>query len=119
MPKKNLIITQKIKFNIINDILFISLQRFDRITNSINESTVTIDEMIDFKQFMDPIYDLNNYIYSLKGIVNYKGNLVKGHYWSYIKINNIWYEFNDSNILKIEKINLNSDTACILVYERQ
>ena len=68
---------------------------------------------------MNPIYDLNNYIYSLKGIINYKGNLVKGHYCSYIKIYNIWHEFNDSNILKIEKINLNSDTACILVYERQ
>ena len=49
MPKKNLIITQNIKFNIINDILFISLQRFDRITNSINESAVTIDEMINLK----------------------------------------------------------------------
>ena len=117
--KKNLIITQKIKFNIINDILFISLQRFDRITNSINESMIAIDEMLDLKQFMDPIYDIKNYIYLLKGIINYKGNLVKGHYWSYIKIYNNWFEFNDSNIKKIEKIDLISDTACILVYERQ
>ena len=45
ISKKKILI--KIKFNIINDILFISLQRFDRITNSINESAVTIDEMIN------------------------------------------------------------------------
>lgn len=95
------------------------MQRFDRITNSINESMVTINEILDLKQFVDPIYDLNNYIYSLKGIINYKGNLVKRHYWSYIKIYNNLFEFNDSNILKIEKIDLISDTACILVYERQ
>ena len=47
ISKKKILI--KIKFNIINDILFISLQRFDRITNSINESAVTIDEMINLK----------------------------------------------------------------------
>ena len=80
---------------------------------------VTIDEKLDLKQFMDPIYDLNNYIYSLKGIINYKGNLDNGHYWSYIKIYNIWFEFNDSIIKKIEKIDLNNDSACILVYERE
>ena len=95
------------------------MQRFDRITNSINESMIAIDEMLDLKQFKDPIYDIKNYIYLLKGIINYKGNLVKGDYWSYIKIYNNWFEFNDSNIKKIEKIDLISDTACILVYERQ
>ena len=49
-----------------------------------------------------------DYSYELKGIVNHYGNAIGGHYYSYIKVDGEWKEFNDSfvkdfNICEIEK----------------
>ena len=41
-----------------------------------------------------------------------------GHYYAFINIQNKWYEFNDSSCYEI-KLNKISETAYILVYERE
>ena len=42
-----------------------------------------------------------------------------GHYFAFINIQNQWYEFNDSSCYEINKLNHVSETAYILVYERE
>ena len=61
---------------------------------------------------------VNSFKYSLKGIVNYRGNFEESHYWTIIKINGIWYEFNDSIIRKKHNIEFQNSTAVFLVYEK-
>jgi ubiquitin C-terminal hydrolase len=95
-----LIVKQNIKFRIVNDAIFsfFSIQKLDRLSNSINKSLVKLEEIFDLSLFIDILSDLNNYNYSVKGLVNYKGDLEKRHYWSNIKIKEEWYEVNDSLI---------------------
>ena len=56
--------------------------------------------------------------YKLFGIINHVGNLNYGHYYSYIKLENEWYEFNDSNVFKINNLTYYSSTVCALFYEK-
>ena len=41
-----------------------------------------------------------------------------GHYYSFIKIRNNWYEFNDSIVRKIDKLDMNNNEICVLLYKK-
>ena len=116
--KKDLIIEQYINFSILNDIVFITLQRFNKETNSINNSLVKYDDVLDLNPYMDAKSESNDYMYFLKGIVHYRGNIEKGHYWSNIKIRGEWYDFNDNFVSKLDMQEYQNSTAFILVYEK-
>ena len=60
----------------------------------------------------------NDLKYKLIGTIHHNGTLQYGHYYSIIKINNDWYEFNDSFINKIIDLNYNSSNVCILFYKK-
>lgn len=116
--KKDLIIEQYINFSILNEVVFISLQRFNRKTNSINNSLVKYDDVLDLNPYMDIKSESNDYMYFLKAIVHYRGNIEKGHYWSNIKIRGEWYEFNDNFVKKLDRQEYQNSTVFILVYEK-
>ena len=42
--------------------------------------------------------DNSNYKYRLSGILVHSGSAGSGHYYSYIKIGEKWYEFNDRKV---------------------
>jgi ubiquitin C-terminal hydrolase len=42
-----------------------------------------------------------------------------GHYYAFINIEKEWFEFNDSSCFPCEKFNKSSQTAYILVYQRE
>ena len=56
--------------------------------------------------------------YELFGIINHFGSIEEGHYNCIVKIENFWYEFNDSTVNKINKLNYISDSVCIFLYRR-
>lgn len=45
---------------------------------------------------------LNNVSYLLRGVVIHNGSISGGHYYTYIKINHNWYEFNDSSVKLVQ-----------------
>ena len=57
--------------------------------------------------------------YNLIGIGNHSGSIDFGHYYAYIKINNSWYEFNDSFTSSCGGISLDSSGAYVLFYQRE
>ena len=111
IPYKNKIINH-FKYHT-NNIIIIHLKRF--LFNDETKKTEKIRNKINIKENITN----DNINYKLKGFIEHIGNsMVSGHYVSYIKINNIWYRFNDSNISKKgPKLKDNTD-AYILLYEK-
>ena len=115
---KNMKHHKKIKFSILNDILILSLQRFDPYLSMKSSIRVSFEDILDLKDFCDEdLYKLNTR-YRLYGTINHIGNINYGHYYSYIKINDMWYEFNDSIVKKINNMEYNSSSVCVLFYEK-
>ena len=56
--------------------------------------------------------------YRLTGVVNHMGSQSYGHYYTYQLIGSQWYEFNDTDVTTIEKKDLVTKHAYILVYEK-
>ena len=79
---------------------------------------VSFTEYINLKEFCD--YDLykDNTNYRLFGTINHIGNINYGHYYAYVRIGEIWYEFNDSIVRKINSMDFNSSSVCVLFYEK-
>ena len=102
------------------EILILSLQRYDIRMKKKNNCKIEFNENIDLKKFSDQDC-CGNYStkYNLIGIGNHIGSMDFGHYFAFINIQNQWYEFNDSSCNEINKLNHVSETAYILVYERE
>ena len=116
--EKKINIKKEIRFNILNQILIFSIQRFDPLLSVKNESMILYDEIIDLMPYSDGHLKDNDLKYKLIGTIHHNGTLQYGHYYSIIKINNDWYEFNDSLITKIIDANYRSSNVCILFYQK-
>ena len=116
--KKNIPHIKKIKFSMINDIIIFSLQRIDPYYSTKSRVNVAFKEFIDLKEFCD--FDLykNNTKYRLFGTINHIGSINSGHYYAYIRINEIWYEFNDSIVRKVYSMDFNNSSVCAFFYEK-
>lgn len=58
-------------------------------------------------------------VFELIGIINHSGNVMGGHYFSYIKnFNTKWYMFNDTQVQEIPKSKLLSNKNYCLIYRR-
>ena len=66
-------------------------------------------------------YNKHSYIYDLYGICNHIGNSVNGHYFSYIKNYDNWYEMNDDIVTKIidYEENIVTNNAYCLFYRKR
>ena len=81
------------------------------------KSPVTLD-LKDLKDLMDDNLLNLNINYSLYGIIHHVGEINFGHYFSEIIINDSWYIFNDSEVKRVENIDLNNNTVCVLFYNK-
>lgn len=79
------------------NILVFNLKRWIKY-NKKNKSKISFEPIID----MSP-YSLNPCRYELFAIINHDGNVYSGHYYSFIK-KDIWLEFNDNEIKKINSL---------------
>lgn len=41
---------------------------------------------------------INNFTYKLKSVVIHSGTSQAGHYYSFVRIQNKWHKFDDSNV---------------------
>ena len=101
-------IIKKISFWSLPNILVIDFKRFNS-RNQKNQVLITFPfENLDLSDYVIG-YKKNSYIYDLYGVCNHSGNVLGGHYTSYVKnANNKWYHFNDTIISEIPENNLSS-----------
>ena len=102
--------------------LIIQLKRFDNIMKKNNRTVIFPIKNLDMSPYMSK-YTKGNCIYDLYGISYHSGSVRGGHYTAYTKnpINNMWYYYDDSNIVHIDESELQSrlvtNGAYILMYE--
>ena len=110
---------KKIKFVILPQVIIFSLQRFDSFTNVKINEMISFDEDIDLKPFCEP--DLfngeMNTKYRLFGINNHIGSINFGHYYSYTKVGDNWYKFDDSSVIEY-KLRTMSSSSYFFFYEK-
>ncbi len=107
---------QKIRIAELPQILILSLQRINQYLNTKNEAYVRYEEKLDLRDIIDAeIYNANSTRYQLYAVTNHIGNLNTGHYYSYIRVNNEWYYFTDSKVVKANP-QYNSNEVYTLFY---
>jgi len=109
---------KKMEIYSISEVVIIHLKRF--------RNNRKIESLVDFPiENLDLTKYLPNqkekYLYDLFAVANHMGGLHGGHYFAYCKNckNNEWYEFNDSNVDKIDKNKVVTENAYVLFYNRK
>ena len=127
--ESNKVNTKVIKISKPPDILIFSIQRVLRYNNSKNNCYVNFPESLDLTDFIDE--DLgkkyNSFnksgkcIFNLYSFVNHFCSLEFGHYNCFVKlkINNFWYEFNDTYINLIGETLIDKSHAYCLYYMKE
>ena len=116
--KKNITHIKKSFFSHLPDILIISLQRYNMKKNTKNDIPVDFVPNLNLNKFADK--ELCNFQkYKLINVINHKGNINSGHYFSYVNIKGDWYEFNDNFCGPINTMKYISSTAYVLIYEKE
>ena len=117
--KKDLSRNKKIKITILPSVLIFSLQRFNPATGVKINKYINFNEVIDLKQFCDNDFFNGklNAQYKLFGISNHSGTINFGHYYSYTRVGNNWFEFNDS-FVKLINLTFFSKSAYFFFYEK-
>jgi len=107
--KQNKKIKKHTKICYLPKILVIHLKRWDHNLKK-NNMIVRYSNILQLNNFT--AYIENNSQYELFGIINHQGSVMNGHYYSYIKKNNIWLSFNDEKITSINDI-ISPDNYCL------
>merc|ERR1719460_1012472 len=106
--------------------LIVHLKRFgsDTFTGPVEkiESLVKAPMELDLAPWIRDPNGKDRGLYRLYAVVNHSGSMSFGHYTAYGRVgegdDRPWYNFNDSNVTKIDKEPLVSEAAYILFYER-
>ena len=117
--KKDIERSKKIKLTILPEVIIFSLQRFNPISGVKINKIISFEETIDLKPFCDTDFfngEINTK-YKLFGISNHSGTINFGHYVSYTKVGENWYEFNDSFVKQIN-LKFMSRAAYFFFYEK-
>ena len=91
----------------LSDILIVHLKRFNAFRKIDDYMEIPFDFTDDYE---------NKYV--LFGVVNHYGNFFGGHYTANIKLNNKWYDMNDSSYHEIDSSKVATSAAYILYYQK-
>lgn len=80
-------------------------------------------EHFDISHIISPVQKdpTKCYMYRLQCIVNHRGNMYGGHYYTYCldEDSNKWFEFNDEHVVEIPCSHIITNTAYLLFYIRE
>ena len=117
--KEKIKANKKIEFWKLPEILIISIKRF---SNKLRKNQSLVDfplADLDMSKYIIG-YNKKDYKYDLYGVCNHVGGTLGGHYYAYIKNNNVWQSFNDGDVEKIDNLNtIVSPTAYCLFYHKK
>ena len=116
--KQSQLADKKMEIYSVNDVIIFHLKRF-RNNRKIENLVEFPIEGLNLKEYL-PNKNEDN-IYDLFAVANHVGGLHGGHYFAYGKncIDGEWYEFNDSNVSKIDKKKVVSENAYVLFYKKR
>lgn len=103
--------------------LIICLKRFHFNPRSMglckNNRLVLYPDLLDIRKY-NPIADQDpeNTQYQLTGIINHSGDINFGHYYSWNKVDNKWWQHNDAIVTPITCLPHENPGAYILTYEK-
>ena len=100
------------------NILIIHLKRFDNNGNKINNNVDFPINNLDLRKYCCG-YDKKKSVFSLYGVCNHIGSINSGHYYSYCKHNEDWYNYDDDNISIISESKIVSKNAYCLFYKKK
>ena len=118
--KNHQLADKKMEIYSISEIVILHLKRFRNSSHKIETLVNFPIENLDLTKFLPSKKD-TKYIYDLFAVANHIGGLHGGHYFAYCKNckDNEWYEFNDSNVDKIDKNRIVTENAYLLFYKRR
>jgi ubiquitin carboxyl-terminal hydrolase 8 len=96
------------------NILIIQLKRFNNNGQKIN-TFIDIPYNLDLQKYCVG-YDKKNSLFSLYAVCNHIGSMNSGHYYSYCKHNNNWYNFDDNSVRKIDAEDIITNNAYCLFF---
>lgn len=112
-------IIKSIKFWNLPTILIIDLKRFTNSNKKLHNLISINLEEVDLSNYVVG-YDKQEYIYEVFAVLNHSGSVLGGHYTAFIKNpNNNWYEYNDTNIQKINYANVITSKAYCLFLRKK
>jgi len=105
------------------EILIVHIKRFiqDRQYYSSRKNNVLVTFPITGLDLTDVIKGPKKdekYIYNLYAISNHSGSTGGGHYTAYVKVDDKWYDCNDSFVSEVSDNSIVSSSAYLLFYER-
>jgi len=114
-------IKKKIVFWSFPNILVIDLKRFN---SNGQKKQMLVSYPLDNLDLSKYIigYKKECYIYELYGVCNHSGNVLGGHYTSYVKnANNKWYHFNDTSVSEvgINETIISTKAYCLFYRKKQ
>lgn len=109
------------------EFLVMHLKRFSHQRSSFFSSKKITDQIdfpvegLDLRPYILSGDGNNSLIYDLYAISNHFGSLNGGHYTAYCKnpLNRRWYEFDDSDVSKMDPSNAVTKAAYVLFYRRR
>jgi ubiquitin C-terminal hydrolase len=112
-------VKKQIQFWSFPSILVVSFKRFNS-NGRKNQILITFPiENLDLSKYVIG-YKKNTYVYELYGICNHSGNVLGGHYTSYVKnMKNKWYHFNDTSVDEISVNSIITEKAYCLFYRKK
>jgi len=116
--------TKKTKISILPEIIIVSFQRYNYLSNRKNNARITFSEELNITNFVDfecisnKTQKKSDVKYNLYAVSNHSGSLNFGHYYAYCKVNGSWKEFNDSSVSNLGSISNSSETVYVVFYER-
>ena len=102
------------------NILIISINRIihgNSFLSKFFNNRLIFEEKLDLKDYLENDFkdeDTNYELYAVNEC--YKKLFFTGHYYSYVKIDNHWYKFDDLNFEKVEQLNMDSEYVVGLYY---
>ena len=100
------------------NILILHFKRFNNSGNKVNNLIEFPIDQLDLRKYCVG-YDKNKSIFSLFGVCNHIGSINSGHYFSYCKHKDNWYNYDDTNITKIKEDELVTKNAYCLFYKKK
>ncbi len=108
------------------EVLVIHLKRFnfrkigERISKFKLNTNITFPlNNLDLSEYMSNMNTSNSTCrYNLVAVSNHSGNIDGGHYYSYVRRDDNWYDLNDTRVTQINQDEVHSPAAYVLFYSK-
>jgi ubiquitin carboxyl-terminal hydrolase 8 len=115
--KKNAVLTTSLWT--VPDILIIHLKKFSCNGKKIDKKIEFDINKFEMSKYISKNNNKKNILFELYAVSNHSGNEQGGHYWSYCKRDDKWFNFNDSEVSEISEDRIICPENYVLFFKRK